>query len=358
MAITMSDFSTTKHPGLKIHKDTVTFLFDIRIDGKRYRKQWSSQKVHTKSDRLKTAFMALEDFKEEVLHSQTITANMDATINAYFETLLTIKSTKWCDELQYGNTNFYNRYIKNTLGMKKIRDIKPAHFTAFNQTMKHLSIRSQKRAYEILKPIFDLAIEDEIITLSPIKRSHIPVRKQLEEKKIITDATTKYRLVHETIHKLYSNNPHHCAIFLFGFYGRRLGETTQLEWDDIDFQNMTYRVKAKTSKVNTDMVFALPQDLADTLLTFKDTSGYIFNIKNLDRQYRRIKKETGIREFTYHWMRNLSVSALASMGVDVTHLSAMLGHNDAGTLKKYLSLQREASTAVTNDISQQLLEQK
>jgi hypothetical protein len=43
------------------------------------------------------------------------------------------------------------------------------------------------------------------------------------------------------------------------------------------------------------------------------------------------------------------------MGVEVTHLSAMLGHTDSGTIRKYLSLQREASTAVTNEAAQRLL---
>ena len=60
-------------------------------------------------------------------------------------------------------------------------------------------------------------------------------------------------------------------------------------------------------------------------------------------------------EFTFHWMRNLSVSALSAMGVEITHLSGMLGHTDGSTIRKYLSLQREASTTVTNKASAKLL---
>ena len=44
-------------------------------------------------------------------------------------------------------------------------------------------------------------------------------------------------------------------------------------------------------------------------------------------------------------MRNLLASALAGKDVvDVSDLSALFGHNDTGTLKKYLSLQREQSS--------------
>ncbi len=62
------------------------------------------------------------------------------------------------------------------------------------------------------------------------------------------------------------------------------------------------------------------------------------------KHYDKIRLITGIEEFSFHWMRNLSVSALSSMGASLTDLTAMLGHQDSGTLKKYLSLQRDAST--------------
>ena len=76
----------------------------------------------------------------------------------------------------------------------------------------------------------------------------------------------------------------------------------------------------------------------------------MFHSKDIAKQYKKFRDETGIQEFTFHWMRNLAVSALSSMGIEITHLSAMLGHTDSGTIRKYLSLQREASTAVTNQV--------
>ncbi|MEA2092065.1 MAG: hypothetical protein U9O83_06840 [Campylobacterota bacterium] len=51
-----------------------------------------------------------------------------------------------------------------------------------------------------------MAAEDDLIVKSPIKKSHIPVRKQLEEKKVITDAVNKYKKIHETIHQLFGSD--------------------------------------------------------------------------------------------------------------------------------------------------------
>ena len=368
MAIRAIDFTKTKHAGIKAHRDSITYLFDIRVDGKRYRKVWESNPRHPKADRLKTAYDACEAFRDETKHQNTITADTNATVHDYWIRLKAVKNWKPYMVKEYDH--YYNRNL-DKLSSIKIKDLKPAHFTSLNATLNHLSTRSKLKAYEILQPLMVLAIEDEIILKSPIKKSHLPKRKSLEEKKIITDAVTKYKAVHQAIHRIYGtkelikikkdlevqcrNNPMYRAIFLLGFHGRRIGEIVQFQWEDIDFENNTYTVRGATSKVNTDMTFQLPSDVKEALLEFRDTTGKVFNTRSVDRQYWKIRAVTGINEFTFHWMRNLSVSALSSMGVEITHLSAMLGHTDSGTIRKYLSLQREASTAVTNEASQRLL---
>jgi site-specific recombinase XerD len=102
-------------------------------------------------------------------------------------------------------------------------------------------------------------------------------------------------------------------------------------------------------------MFTLPNDIAEALSHFRDSTGDVFTIKSVNTQYKKIRELTGVEEFTFHWMRNLAVSALSSMGIESTHLSAMLGHTDAGTLRRYLSLQREQSTSATLQASQILL---
>jgi len=378
MAIITADYKATKHAGIRVHKDGIKFVLEVvrtSTDGKqkkvRKRKVFTSNLNHTPKDRLKTAYDAHLIFLQEVEHAENITADANATIDTYWEILMDSKKTKWSAHWMLNNTKFYDKYIKDTLGSKRIRDVKPAMLTQFNKTISHLSPRTQKTAYELLNPIFAIAIEDEIIDRSPVKQNHIPKRKQLEEKKIVVDAVSKYRAVHQAIHQVFGTDqilkfddstelqcnidPHYRALFLLGFYGRRKTEVLNLKWEDINFANDTYHVKAENSKVNVDMTFALPHDVKDALLEFADNRGNVFNVRHIERHYKKIRKITAIEEFTFHWMRNLSVSALASMGVEITHLSAMLGHTDSGTIRKYLSLQREASTAVTNDASQKLL---
>ena len=366
-------YKTTKHFGLKIHKDGNKFLFDFMLENKRFRKTFNSAKTQTPTDKLKSAYNALESFRDETIHAKTITADANATINDYFNILK--DEAKWSANTLYKYTLYYNRNLAGALGTKKIKDVKPKHFTDYNKTISHLSLSQQKKSYELLQPLFNRAVEDDVIVKSPIKKSHVPKRNQQSEKKVIVGAVEKYRTIYKAINQLFNStdviqytddagkdkqifceiNPHHLAIFLFGFHGRRQMETLNLQWNDIDFINNQYRVKKETSKINQDMIFTLPADVRDALSTFADTAGDVFNVKNIDRHYKYIRIISGLDEFTFHWLRNLSVSALSANGVATADLSAMLGHSDINTLNKYLSLQRASATANTADASLKLL---
>ena len=227
-------------------------------------------------------------------------------------------------------------------------------------------------------PIFNLAIDEELIQFSPIKRIHKVKRKQLEEKKIITDAETKYKMVYDAINKVFgtadviqvsedekiqcSINPKIRALFLFGFYGRRKTETLHLKWSDIDFINNKYIIRGKNSKVNIDMAFTLSDDVKEALEQCERNGKYVFSsnrdpskpISEIREHVEKIRAMT-VPEYNFHWMRNLVTSALSSKGFESIQISAILGHTDTSTVKQYLSLQRETASALALDISKKLL---
>ncbi len=375
MAIDKKSYSKTKYLNIKIHKDGIKFWFDFTIAGKRYSRLWISNINHSKADRIRQAQGKLNELRKEAIKQESIEADLDATVDTYWDILVRDKGVKkdkngkvlkdkngkemkpkWSEPQMKKNKAYYKTYIQQHFGSKKIRDVKSSMFTRFNRSINHLAPRTQKMAYELLIPIFNLAIEDEIITNSPIKKEHVPKRKALEEKKIITHAVRKYRALYKAINKVYADDPESRAIFLLGFHGRRKNEVLSLKWEDIDFENNEYIIKASNSKVNIDMTFKLPADVKSALLEFRNPQGNIFSIEIITQRYKEIRKEPGVpAEFTFHWMRNLAVSALSAMGVPVTDLSSMLGHTDGQTLTKYLSLQRTDSTAVTNEASAKLL---
>jgi len=360
----MKKLKATTIKGIKID-DANRYILDFTRDKKRYRKSISVSSIEE-------AQIALTNFKKELDFQDNIDVDIHSTVNEYWETLRTLK--QWKSKQDTDLNKHYILNIQPILGNLKITDVKSKHFTKLNLSQIHLGTRSQKKSYEILQPMFNLAIEDELIVHTPIKKIHIPVRKQLEEKKIITDASLKFRCLYEALHKFFgsdqlitinnhptiktvqcNNNPHHLALFLFGFHGRRLNEILSLKWSDINIINRSYIVRGTNSKVNLDMTFKLDDDIKNALDRVEQINEYVFQVKKVDNYYNRIRAISALPEFTFHWMRNLLVSALSSQGTSTTHLSALLGHTDSNTLKKYLSLQRESSTAITSEATTNLL---
>jgi len=361
MAISLKDYKATKHKGLYIHKqDTNKFLFNFRLNGKTTRKIFHASPSLGKADKLKTAYAELEKLKGVRDRVNKSGGNLNATIDEYFEKLQAM--TERNEDTRKAYELYYKKYIQPVIGKMKIVNVAPRHITTIMTSVKHLSNSSRQKAIAILVPIFKLAIDEELIQFSPIKSIHKVKRKQIEEKKIVTDAETKYRKVYNAINTVFADNHKIRALFLFGFYGRRKTEALQLKWSDIDFINNSYTIRGANSKINTDMTFKLPADVKNALTQCKKISDYIFAsnrdpskpISEIREHVEKIRAVT-YPEYNFHWMRNLAVSALSSMGVEAIHLSAMLGHTDTNTVKQYLSLQRETSSAHALEASQRLL---
>ena len=347
MAILTKEWKTTKFSSIKQNKqDKSLYLFDYTVNDKRHRKQVRP---------IQDVYAEFLEWKEKLVLPKIDTS---ATIAQYFEKSQLVSERNDTTKLAY--TRYYNNYI-TPISKMKVVDVRSSHITQLTLQTKHLSRSYRKKLFEILIPLFNLAVDDGLIAKSPIKQKQIVVRKAHEEMKVVTNAVRKYKLVHQAIHQVFHDNPRLRALFLFGFYGRRKTETLQLKWSDIS--GSTYTVRGSISKVSADMSFVMPDDLKEAIgqcMSLKST--YIFEnprtgqpISEVREHVKKIRDATGINEFTFHYMRNLAVSALSATGADSMHLSSMLGHLDSNTLKKYLSMQREEASQVTNDLSAQLL---
>lgn len=373
MAIIFSDYIQVTHkgsdiPSLKIHKSNESkFMFDLRINSKRTRKIITVNGT-TRGKNIELAKFALDQYvieeSKKSSYQQSASANPNMSVNDYFNRLVEIKRNNWSHSHQYGLTNFFNKHIKPVIGNKAISAVKSSDLTTIGANVSHLSKRMQKRLLEVMHPLCELAIEDESILVSPIKKSHRVTRKLNEEKKVILNAVDKYKKVHKSIMNIYQDNPTIRAILLFGFYGRRKNEVLSLKWENVDLKHKTFIIPKEESKVGVDLEFTLPEEIKTALeeiskyegkegLVFKSPRGGQYS-EIRDHIY-AIRTDTKIEEFGFHWMRNLAVSALSSQGVDAIHLSALLGHTDTHTVKQYLSLQRKESSGMVQEISKTIL---
>lgn len=141
----------------------------------------------------------------------------------------------------------YNKYVFDTLGKRKIADIKYSDVRAFFNNLideKGFKPNSVEILYTIIHPVFTLAVRDDLIRKNPsdnlmreIKQSHDwskPKRKALttEQQRAFIDYT--------------KNSPiygHWLPLFTtFLGTGCRVGEVIGLTWNDVDFDNNTISI--------------------------------------------------------------------------------------------------------------------
>ena len=195
MSINIKDWKKSKYPHIKINKkDKLLYLFDVRIDGKRYRKQYRNT---TGSD----VYVLFLEWKSKLGIKTTDGAE---TVLDYFNLSQKLSERNPTTKLKYDK--YFALYITPISSMK-IQDVKSSHIDSLNNSTKHLKPSYRKKMFEILIPMFSIAIDDLVINVSPIKKRQVVKRKQMQEMRVVTNAVEKYKNLHKAIHEVFKNEP-------------------------------------------------------------------------------------------------------------------------------------------------------
>jgi integrase len=344
---------------IKIHKkDHRKFIFDFRIDGKRYRKTYIIKAENwSKADCKRKAKIEFSKYyeKQKQMRDSILSENtkMDVVFNEYQKTL---KDTSW----KQTKISFYSRYISPKIGSMQIGSIKEMNITKIIKNLEDIGLkpRTIRTTIEILKPLFEWAVRNKIILTNPAYYIYIEVPSS---KKMVTSATEKFKVIYNGINDYYKNDPFYRALFLFGFTGRRKSEILNLTWERIDLDKSYYWLEH--TKNEEKQKYLLPDFIKQPLLEIPvERKGLVFKspvtgkrLKNTDRQMNNLKRYLQMPELTMHYMRNIIVSALAEQGVEAIYLSGILGHKDINTINKYLSNNYLKSSKIGLDIMENIL---
>ncbi|MDJ0766961.1 MAG: site-specific integrase [Myxococcota bacterium] len=145
--------------------------------------------------------------------------------------------------------------------------------------------------------------------------------------------------------------------------GMRFGEIRALEKRDLDLKTPGIWVRRSmarrtigTPKNKKARFQVIPKGLADELrpwmlkiegqLLFPGTKGGPLPNNTLNRAYRLLSDEAGIRPISSHGARHTSGSSYAYMGLGQKMIAALLGHTDVGTTARYTHVRVEATQPV------------
>jgi integrase len=145
--------------------------------------------------------------------------------------------------------------------------------------------------------------------------------------------------------------------------GLRFSEVRALEKKDLDLQvpgiwirRSQARKVVSTPKNKRARFHVIPRALAEELqnfmlrteeqLLFPDPRGGVLANKVLNRWYRDLATEAGVRQITSHGARHTAGSSYAVMGAGQKVIGALLGHSDSASTERYTHVAPSATAAL------------
>jgi integrase len=156
-------------------------------------------------------------------------------VEAYWKPSLDRKGLKLSTRESYDSA--LERHILPVFGDYRIKDIAPLHVEEFSQAKSEsgLSGKTVRNLLLVMQGIFSLALDNDLIPKSPIRKSHKPVYRQ-REKPIWSPEQVRAILQAASVE-------HRAFFCCAGLTGPRLGELLGLQWKHIDLKSRKLRIE-------------------------------------------------------------------------------------------------------------------
>lgn len=212
-----------------------------------------------------------------------------------------------------------------------------------------------KTYFKNLKVLFKSAVDQNILSKTPIKEVVIKEEKEKKNKKALT-LNEFYNLI-----DLLENSPYNSytgIVLVAGTCGLRIGEILGLTWEDVDLENGVMSVNKQWKAIqdnplkygldelktkNSYRTLPIPPKTQDFLITLKESNSpkfsndRLFNFKSTDSTIICINdkiKKFGF-DITLHELRHTYATTLISNNVDFKTAANLLGHDVKQTMDTY-----------------------
>ena len=291
-----------------------------------------------------------KELKEVKREDNTISKNM--ALNTWFDFWSENFKKQEVRESTYSKINEnYDRYIRDTIGKKKINSI---DYITVQQFINGLNAYTpKKKCMEILSQLFNLLVKEKYITKDPMNMVIMPIKnkesKVIDKKnKIIT--STEEGVIFESLKE---KDMYYYAIKFILYTGLRRGETLGLIWKNVDLDNnkiyidrqYNNAVKKITEPKTPNSVRYVPllPEAREVLLDLTKEphfdNDFVFpKLQRLTQRTSYLSNKLGIH-FTVHTLRHTFASRLYAAGVSDKAIQDILGHEKVDTtLNVYVHL--------------------
>jgi integrase len=248
-----------------------------------------------------------------------------------------------------------NKEIRPALGKLKVGEVTFAMINSFHRSISMRAPYQANRTLALLSRMFSLAIRWGMRTDNPCRG----VERNQEQKR-------RRYLTSEEIARLttalaeYPDQQGADIVRLLLLTGARLGEVLNMRWADVEIVSGTWSKPGATTKQKTAHHVPL-SDAARQLLTAlrgqqRDDAVWVFpagagHRKSIRAVWKGLCKAANIEGARLHDLRHTYASVLASAGLSLPIIGALLGHSTPTTTARYAHLLDDPLRAATERAS-------
>ncbi len=345
----------SKYPGIttKVMKDgSKNIMVRFKHLGKTYPIK-NFTKLYGSSTQLQ-AFNKLHEVKLEISKGRDPFISTIRNLNFIFDDRVEtkIRNGEWKESTPKNYLYFYNRYIRNTIGHKKLEKIKYEDLLGiYKNELAHVANSTKNTFKLILRPIFVEEMKKGNIhrnVIDDLETYNIPVREKLELR--VDDNNINI------VRKLYAAIPLYktksekqqkeVTVFLYLalLTAHRFGELMKLTREDCYVEKKMIIAPKGITKTKEDYKYPIPDECIDYIDSIK--SGLIFpSIKrgSVYQIFQRVVTLSRIsvynnKKISLHDTRRLMLSIMIKeLRIDSTLADTCLNHKQRGVINHYLS---------------------
>lgn len=261
-------------------------------------------------------------------------------------------------------------YLVPTFGKMRIEDISRTTVRQWYSRLDKSKPRAVTKAYGLLRAIMNSAVDDELITTSPVhlRGAGASIKKRQLEPATPTELETMAQNMPPRLS---------AAVLIAAWCALRYGELAELRRRDIDVQNQIIKVRrAVTFPAGGPVVgppksdagvrdVAVPphvwpnveahlrdhvQPTPDALLFPTTTGGHLWH-SGMNTHFVKARAAAGRDDLRWHDLRHTGATLAAQAGATTAELQARLGHSTAAASQLYQHAAKGRDRAIADQLS-------
>lgn len=248
------------------------------------------------------------------------------------------------------------RYLDRALEVFKDRDIESITFGDLQNykakiaTMptvhnKQRSMSDINHHLKRVRRLFAVAVEQEWLDKNPFNKGGTLIVEAFEaERTRILSASEEKKLIAACDRW----RRHLIPLIVFGIEtGCRRGEILTLTWENVNLENRSIRVTAKSTKTLKSRLVPISARLAETLSKLwqnspRQQSSKVFTTGDFKKAFNQACSDAGLTDVHFHDLRHTAITRMLEKGISPPLVMKISGHTQSKTFLRYVN-QSESS---------------